>query len=294
MKRLFVSVAVAALLVLVGAPTARAQLDMEAPGLIPKPPTLVWDTIVYGPNRRDQIWRVRNKLKGRPPIVIWVHGQGSIAERYRYDTSWMPFYLFDNGFAVTNLLPWHRKRPAGAIHVAKVAEGVAEIVRRAERLGYDGSRLVLLGEGWDGQVAALLGTDPSWLQAVGVPFESVRGVILFDASGFDLTAHLREADQWRRKQLLELIGSEGGTEKLSPLAQAAAPNAPRFLFHVIDEDRVRRRETEAFAAALKAGGSDAEIRPVRRTLPDSLSTQPGHRTHPEYHHLLRFLKEATG
>jgi hypothetical protein len=127
-----------------------------------------------------------------------------------------------------------------------------------------------------------------------VPFDSLRGVILFDAAGFDLASHLSTADRYRRKQLTNLIGEETGAEaRLSPIMQAAAPNAPRFLFHLIDEDRVRKAETEAFAEALEAGGSEVEVRAVRRTLPKSLSTMPGYRTHPEYDPMLRFLREAT-
>jgi arylformamidase len=293
MMRLLV-LAAAALFPLVGTPVARAQLDMPDPGYVPQPPPLVWDTIPYGGKRRDQIRRVKNRLKGKPPIVIWVDSAGSVGENYRYETGWMPFYLFDNRFAVAGVHPWHRKQVAAAEHLARTADGIAEIVRRADKLGYDGSRLILVGEGWGGQTAALLGTDPAWLQAAGVPFGSIRGVILFDAAGFDLAAHLRAADRYRRKQLDKLIGEESDAEaRLSPIMQAAAPNAPRFLFHLIDEDRVRKAETEAFAEALRAGDSEVEIRAVRRTLPKSLSTMPGYRTHPEYDPMLRFLREAT-
>jgi hypothetical protein len=151
MNKLF-PFAAAALALLADVGPASAQFDMPDPGYVPEPPPLVWDTIPYGGKRRDQIRRVKNRLKGKPAIVIWVDSAGSVGENYRYETGWMPFYLFDNRFAVAGVHPWHRKQLPTIEHLARTAEGIAEIVRRADKFGYDGSRLILVGEGGPGRL----------------------------------------------------------------------------------------------------------------------------------------------
>jgi len=287
----FLRAAVALLLsAAAGAPPAAA---IQLPQLEDKdlPPSLVWDAFRYGRNRRDRIERVVNPIEGRPPVVVTLYSHEDFTHTGRYDEDWLDHYFFDH-----KLLPMklhldgggHRN---GAEHFAAVAAGIGEIVRRAPRLGYDADRIVLVGSGWGAQVAALLATDPAWLEAQGVPLSSIRAVLILDGFGLDLEAELQSVDSRERKEIGRMLDGEAAA-RFSPLRHASAPNAARFLFYTLPDAPKAAVRTEALASALRSAGTQAEVKRVARTRSDVWPSYPGHPRHPEKDALARFLREA--
>jgi acetyl esterase/lipase len=255
-----------------------------------QPPNLVWDTFRWGPERDDRIRYVANPLKGRPPVVVMIGGFGLSGED-RYDTGWIASFLHGRGW----LPMWVGFKPeddwSADEELAKLTAGIAGVVREAEKRGYDGTRIVLLGTGWGAGTAALLATDHSLLEKAGVPLASIRGVIALDPNGLDFAATVRDADRFRRKQLEEVLaGDPGAAARLSPLTHAAAPNAPMFLFHAIGQDSRRYGEAQALAEALRQAGSDARLRNVKRSGWRSWSTYAGHPANPDNESLATFLE----
>lgn len=259
-----------------------------------RPAPVVWDDYSYGADPKDKIRRIASRVPGRPAVVVSLDDHDAFEYDDRYDTEWLHSFLVDQGFAYSAVFPRFGANKSGPAHAAKLAQGVAEIVSRAEKYGYDGSRLILLGKGWGGQTAALLGTDPSWLESAGVNFASVRGVIILDGAGFDIPAEQGGAKGKLREQIGKLVGGdENAAQALSPIHHVTAPNAPSFLFHVVTKDQRLMAQTNAFAAALQAAGTDAQVKPVAHSRWSSLSTFIGHPSHKETAPLLQFLKEAT-
>lgn len=266
---------------------------MQLPQLEEKdlPPNLVWDSFSYGEHRGDSVDRVVNPLTGRPPVVVTVYGHEELGRPARYERAWLNHYFFEHKLLPMSVHPDSNGHRSGAEHVAAMARGIGEIVRRASRLGYDGDRIVLVGSGWGGQVAALLATDPAWLEAEGVPLSSIRAVLILDGFGLDLEAQLESADSRLRKEIGKMLDGEAPA-RLSPLRHAAAPNAARFLFYVPPDAPEAAARTQALAAALRAAGTQAEVRPVRQSRSDIWTTYPGHPRHPESESLGRWLREA--
>jgi hypothetical protein len=199
MGKFLIAATAAFLLFAVVAPAPAAA--MQLPQLEDKdlPPGLVSDAFSYGKRPGDRIDRVVNPLKGRPPVVVTVYSQEDLSRPGRYDGAWLDHYFFDHQLLPMSVLQDRNGHRSGAEHVAAVAAGIGEIVRRAPKLGYDASRIVLVGSGWGGQVAALLATDPAWLEAEGVPLSSIRAVFILDGFGLDLEAQLDSADAGTRK-----------------------------------------------------------------------------------------------
>lgn len=285
----FLLAAAALLATLSGAPAAALQLpQLEEKDL---PPTLVSDSFRYGKRAGDRISRVTNPIAGRPPVVVTVYGQEDFTRGNGYEELWLEHHFFG-----LKLLPMevdydgngHRN---GAEHLAATAAGIGEIVRRAPRLGYDADRIILVGSGWGAQVAALLATDPAWLEAQGVPLSSIRAVLLLDGDGLDLEGELQSADSRLRKEIGKMLDGEAPA-LLSPLRHASAPNAARFLFYVPPDAPEAAARTEALAASLRSAGAMAEVKRVPRSRKEVWTSYPGHPRHPESGSLTRFLRES--
>lgn len=290
MDRFLLAAAALLLSAVAGPPLAAA---MQPPQLEEKdlPPPLVWDAFRYGKRRGDRIDRVVNPIEGRPPVVVTVYGQEDPTRPGRYDELWLDHYFFDHKLLPMTVLTDSNGHRNGAEHVAAVAAGIGEIVRRAPRLDYDADRIVLVGSGWGAQVAALLATDPAWLEAEGVPLSSIRAVLLLDGFGLDLEAQLESADSRLRKEIGRMLGGEVPA-RLSPLRHAAAPNAARFLFYAPPDAPEAAARAEKLAAALRSAGTEAEVKRVGRTRSGIWPSYPGHPRHSEKEALARFLRDA--
>jgi len=84
-------------------------------------------------------------------------------------------------------------------HPHDVGEALGWLTRNVRRYGGDADRLVLIGHSAGAHLASLVGVDPSFRSAYGVPARAVRGVVSLDTAAFDVAA---EAAGSRHPQLL--------------------------------------------------------------------------------------------
>ena len=257
-----------------------------------RPPPLVWETFSFGPDRAVEVSRVANPIKGRAPIVVWVPAAPGLGAQARYNTDWLDSFVYDRGAILMTLSFKVRTGVSAAAHVERVAAALAEIARRAPGLDCDPSRIVLVGQGWGGAVAALLATDPTWLETAGVPFTSIKGALIIDGGGLDV-ARPGRSKAWQSAIERAFDGAEARV-RLSPVAHAESPNAPSFLLIAPPGDEQTLAESEAFAAAVAAGGSRAELARARRSRPYIWHSNLGHPTNAEYGRMKRFFLEALG
>src|SRR5690606_6383404 len=109
-------------------------------------------------------------------------------------------------------------------------------------------------------LAALVGTDEGYLRRAGLTFDDIDGVVLMDGAAYHAPTQLKDGPRVIQRMYRQAFGEDPvRLEKLSPTAQAAAPNAPAFrLLHVDREDGTR--QGEALGAALRQAGTPAEVR----------------------------------
>ena len=69
---------------------------------------------------------------------------------------------------------------------ADVASAIAWLRANAAKEGLDPDRIVLMGHSAGAHLVALVGTDPHYLKAAGVPMGAVKGVVLLDGAGYDV------------------------------------------------------------------------------------------------------------
>jgi arylformamidase len=289
-----VIVAVAAVLAPLAAAGAfqcdRCVRNFEEPE---RPPTLAWDSYKWGGHWQEANDVLVNPLPKGAAVIVWVPAIGESDEAVRYGTDWVASLFYERKLAQTHLRIRDRPKATGSEDLAEIARALAAAVAKAPKYGYDASRIILVGSRWGAQTAALLATDPSWLRAAGVDFESLRGVVLIEPMGLDLEHAARSASAFGRKKLAKnLLRAVGAETALSPLRHVGGPDAPRFLTIAVRPENNSVGESQAFAAALRAAGAEAQVKLVDRTLDATPSTELGHPSNPDSKAVAAFLASA--
>jgi acetyl esterase/lipase len=194
------------------------------------------------------------------PLVLFVHGGGwQRGSKDNAGSRAMPGHMLAQGYAFASIN--YRLVPKNTVEqqAGDVAAALAHILRRADQLGIDPSRVVLTGHSAGAHLVALVGTDESYLKAAGLSFADLRGVIPNDGAAYDIAAQLTDAGPMLKQTYTQAFGTDPARHAaLSPTLHAAAHNAPAFLLlHVQREDGVV--QNRALAEALKRAGTPVEI-----------------------------------
>jgi len=194
------------------------------------------------------------------PLVIFVHGGGWKRGDKSMSVGDKSSHYLQQGYAFASVN--YRLVPSCTVEeqAQDVAHAVAYLVRNAEKLGFDGKRVALIGHSAGAHLVALVGTDLSYLKIAEVAPKSVRGVIPLDGAAYDVPRQIAEGGDFMHDTYLQAFGTEPERQKkLSPTAQAAAPNAPAFLIlHVQRVDGTA--QSIALGEALRKAGTPAEVK----------------------------------
>ncbi len=227
----------------------------------------------YGADGRQAVtlWPVAGRP--RAAMLLYVHGGGWSRGSAR-DVGVKPrhFNALGHGFGSVGyrLLP--------QVKVEDQAGDIARAIAALRRRGVE--RFVLIGHSSGAHLAALVGTDPRYLRAAGVPFRALRGVILLDAAAIDVPAAMA-SNAGSSPYYLGAFGLDRARQAaLSPLNFAGRPDAPNWL---IMHDAARADAAQdglALATKLRLGGARADIVAIPETthmrLTDDLG-KPGDR-----------------
>jgi len=194
------------------------------------------------------------------PLVLFVHGGGW--KRGSKDNAMgraMPAHMMEQGYAFASID--YRLVPRNTVEeqASDVAAALAHILKRADSLGIDRSRVVLTGHSAGAHLVALVGTDERYLKKAGLSFADIDGVMPNDGAAYDVASQIEGAGRMMLETYKQAFGTDPARQAaLSPTVQAAAPNAPAFLLlNVQRPDAVA--QSNALAEALRKGGSQAEV-----------------------------------
>jgi len=195
------------------------------------------------------------------PTVIFVHGggwsykPGDPPTRGRKGTHNEGFAK--QGIAVASIS--YRLTPAvmHPEHIKDVARAVAWVKDQVPQHGGRADALFVTGHSAGGHLAALLGTDPQWLAAVGMKLTDLRGVI--PVSG---VFHL----QGEKAEKSVKVFGEDVPKRLaaSPLEHVKAGLPPFLLMCADNEGEIYQNQSAAFHKALNEVGVSSE----RLVIPD--------------------------
>lgn len=213
----------------------------------------------YGPDRLQRLdyWAGKGR---NAPLVVFVHGGGwKRGDKDMMKGSAKLSHWQAQGYAVASVN--YRLVPDATVEqqAADVATAVAYLTDNADALGFDGSRVVLIGHSAGAHLVALVGTDPQWLRGVGMDLSDISGVVPLDGAAYDVPAQMGENARLMGDTYKQAFGTDPVRQRaLSPTFQAAAPNAPAFLIlHVQRKDGTA--QSKALGEALRKAGTDATV-----------------------------------
>jgi acetyl esterase/lipase len=211
-------------------------------------------TLRYGDHDRQVVTVYRGAAE-RPPLAVYIHGgawrMGS-PERVRAKPQWFG----EAGWAFASV--GYRVLPDAQVEeqAQDVAAGLRALRADAARLGFDPDRILIMGHSAGAHLAALVATDGRYL---GADRAAVRGVILLDGAGYDVSNEFNLRGPLARKLYGDAFGEDPARQRtLSPIAHVDAQDPPDWLI-VFAESRVDAREQAAqFGDALQRAGLRVE------------------------------------
>lgn len=216
-------------------------------------------TLAYGRDRLQTLdyWA---GTTANAPLVVFVHGGGwKRGDKTMMRGSAKLEHWHSLGYAVTSID--YRLVPDATVEQqgADVANAVAYLRTNAARLGFDRSRIALVGHSAGAHLVSLVGTDPQYFRAAGLSLDDVRGIVPLDGAAYDVSDQMDENARLMGDTYEQAFGTDPVRQRaLSPTLHAAAPNAPAFLIlHVQRDDG--ERQSEALGAALSAAGTPATV-----------------------------------
>lgn len=216
-------------------------------------------TLSYGPDPLQVMDFWASAVAKAAPLVLYVHGGGW--KRGSKDTAMgnaLPGHLRDQGYAFASIN--YRLVPDATVEqqASDVAQALAYLLARADKLGIDRSKVVITGHSAGAHLVALVGTDEQYLRKAGLSFADIDGVMPNDGAAYDVPRQMEQAGRMMADTYKQAFGTDPARQKtLSPTYHAAAPNAPRFLLlHVQRKDGVA--QAQELGTALKQAGVKVE------------------------------------
>ncbi len=210
---------------------------------------------------------------GRAPILLFLHGGGWSIGYKRQAEGAKPTHFTANGWAFASAN--YRLVPQATVEqqAADVAAAIAWLRAHAAEQGLDPDHIVLMGHSAGAHLAALVGTDPRYLAAAGVPLKAVTGVVLLDGAGYDVPLQIKSPGNLVRPMYEAAFGTDPVRQRaLSPTLHTAAPNVAHWLILPVATRADSQAQSNALAAGLTKAGALAKVIPV----PDSSHMKLNH------------------
>jgi arylformamidase len=165
------------------------------------------------PLKKLDIYSPKN-INQKLPVLIHIHGGGWKRGDKKLQRQHGEFYLSHDIIFVNinyRLTP-EVKHPE---HANDCAEAVAWVFKNIEQLGGDKDRVFISGHSAGAHLAALLGTDTSYLIKYNIQASQLAGVIPVDTASFDLLSPRNE------RFVKRLVDNAFGTDK--SILKSASP-----------------------------------------------------------------------
>ena len=207
--------------------------------------------------RLDLAYPAGNK---RPPLIVFIHGGGwSIGDK-RHAIGAKASYFLGKGYGFASLNYRLVPRVTVEEQAADIASAVAGLRTYAMGSNYDGERIVLMGHSAGAHLAALVGTDPRYLAAAGVPMSAIKGIVLLDGAGYDIAQQMAQPGNLVAPMYAAAFGNDRARQRaLSPTLHAAAPNVSNWLILPVERRADSTAQSRELAAALGKAGANARV-----------------------------------
>lgn len=220
----------------------------------------------YGRDPRQRLDLVRLAASEHAPLLLFIHGGGwSIGDK-RQSAAPKAEHFTAAGWAFGSVN--YRLVPDVTVEqqAGDIAAAIGWARAHAAGQGLDPNRIVLMGHSAGAHLAALVGTDPRYLAAAGVPISAIKGVVLLDGAGYDIAKQMSVSGNPVAAMYDAAFGHDPKRlAALSPTLHAAAPNVASWLILPVAGRADSVAQSNGLASGLKAAGAKTMVVPV----PDS-------------------------
>lgn len=238
-------------------PCRKAIGERAAAGSPPAPGTREF---AFGADPKQRLDLVKPAGVAKAPVLLFIHGGGwSIGDK-RHAAAPKAKHFTAKGWAFASAN--YRLVPQATVEqqAADVASAVAWLRANAASQGLDPNRIVLMGHSAGAHLAALVGTDPQYLKAAGVPMSAIKGVVLLDGAGYDVPTQASAEMNIVRPMYEAAFSTDPERQAaLSPTRHAAAPNVSRWLILPIERRQDSQAQSKGLADALGRAGASATV-----------------------------------
>lgn len=205
-----------------------------------------------GPRQTLDIWApAAAGPASRLPVVVFFYG-GGWHSGSRHDYGFAGRAFAGEGFLT--VIPDYRLTPKSRWpdFLQDSAAAVAWVRANIAAHGGDPDRIALAGHSAGGYNAAMLALDPQWLRGAGSDASVIRGVAT-------LAAPLDFLPLEKGGSADKAMGFVRPIEQTQPISFARSDAPPLWLATGDEDSRVRPRNSQNLAAAVKAAGGQADI-----------------------------------
>jgi arylformamidase len=185
--------------------------------------------LAYGKDPLQKLDYWRPKTEGAP-LVVFVHGGGWKRGDKRDAAGQKSAHYLAEGYAFASLN--YRLVPANTVEeqAQDVADALAHLIKQSSALGFDKTKVALMGHSAGAHLSALVGTDIKYMKKAGVNVNSLRGIIPLDGACYDVPKQISQGGALMHDTYIQAFGNEEARQlSLSPIHHASATNAPAFL-----------------------------------------------------------------
>jgi acetyl esterase/lipase len=215
------------------------------------------------------LYSPRGAARGSRPVVVWVHGGGWQQGDKRNQIQRKARLFTDAGYVLASVNyrlssvapatgPLDPNRVKFPDHPHDVGEAIGWLHRHVARWGGDPTRMVLMGHSSGAHLASLVGVDPRYVRAYGVPRSTILGVVSLDTAAFSVVGIVSGEGArggWSVFGTPEENAATGSWVRASPIRWADADDPPFLLVLQQKAKRNRVNQTRRFARALGLAGN---------------------------------------
>jgi acetyl esterase/lipase len=238
-------------------PCRKAIGERAAASSAPAPGTVEH---AYGADPKQRLDLVKPAGVSKAPALLFVHGGGWAIGDKAHAAGDKAKWANSKGWAFASAN--YRLVPQATVEsqAADIASAIAWLRSNAAKEGLDPDRIVLMGHSAGAHLAALVGTDPQYLKAAGVPMSVIKGVVLLDGAGYDIAQQAAAPHNPVKSRYDAAFGADPKRQAaLSPTRQAAAPNVSRWLILPIERRADSQAQSKGLADALNRAGASASV-----------------------------------
>lgn len=218
-------------------------------------PAPVGRTVRYGEADQETVRIYRGRGSRSAPVVLLFDGSDASSRHYNYILDELIHGLMDSGIAVISVKGQSNtleNEAASTKRALVFSKGLAEKER------FDFGRTGIIGYGYGSQIAALVATDPSFLEAAHIPFATLRTAAFIDSDPVRASEFSPEALRALPTGSY-LAGDPAVVERLAIAAHLPAPNVPQAFFANFRNAAARALAANELADQLRASGVEVKV-----------------------------------